>query len=179
MVVHPVLDACLDLRAAHRIDPEQVAKVDVTIGPLALLRCGNPAPRNSLESKLSLAHSAAIALLDGAAGVPQYSDARVNDPRVVALRDKVVVSSDATIGNEQARVRITLANGKALELFVEQARGSQQRPLSDADLDAKFRSLAAAELAPRAIEQLLGQCRSLAELPDAGAIARAGAAPDA
>jgi len=176
VVIHPVLDACLDLRAAHRIAAEQVAKVDVTIGPLALLRCGNPAPRDGLEAKLSLAHSAAVALLDGTASVPQYSDARVSDPRVVALRGKVTVCSDAAIGKEQARVRIALTDGRQFEMFVEQARGSLQRPLSDADLDAKFRSLAAAELAPRAVEQLLGHCRSLASLPDAGLIARASVA---
>lgn len=66
----------------------------------------------------------------------------------VAFRDKVAVSSDAAIGKEQARVRITLANGNSLEMFVEHARGCLQRPLSDADLEAKFRNLAAAELAP-------------------------------
>jgi 2-methylcitrate dehydratase PrpD len=76
-------------------------------------------------------------------------------------------------------VRITLTNGKSLEMFVEHARGCLQRPLSDAGREAKFRSLAEAELAPPAVEHLIEQCWSLAELPDAGAIARAGAAPDA
>lgn len=179
VVIHPVLDACLDLRAAHRIDPAQISKVEITIGPLARQLCGNKTPRDGLEGKLSLYHSAVVALLDGDAGVHQYTDARVNDPRVVAFRDKITVSSDGAIGKEQARVRITLTNGKSLEMFVEHARGCLQRPLSDADLEAKFRSLAAAELAPPAVEHLIEQCWSLAELPDAGAIARAGAAPHA
>lgn len=173
VVIHPVIDACLDLRAAHRIDPETIARVEVTISPLAQQLCGNQTPRDSLEGKLSLYHSAVVALLDGDAGVHQYTDARVNDPRVVAFRAKIAVNSDAAIGKEQAQVRITLANGNNLDMFVEHARGCLQRPLSDADLDAKFRSLAAAELAPRAVEQLLGQCRSLASLPDAGILARA------
>jgi 2-methylcitrate dehydratase PrpD len=178
IVIHPVLDACLDLRAAHRIDPAMIAKVEVTINPLAQQLCGNKSPRNGLEGKLSLYHSAVVALLDGDAGVHQYADARVNDPRVVAFREKIALRDDAAIGKEQARVRITLTNGKNLEMFVEHARGCLQRPMSDADLSAKFRGLAAAELAPRAVEQLIEQCWSLAELPDAGAIARAGAALD-
>jgi 2-methylcitrate dehydratase PrpD len=179
VVIHPVLDACLDLRAAHRIDPAQISKVEVTVGPLALQLCGNKTPRDGLEGKLSLYHSAVVALLDGDAGVHQYTDLRVNDPRVVAFRGRITLSGDGAIGKEQARVRITLTNGKRFEMFVEHARGSLKRPLSDADLEAKFRSLAEAELAPPAVEHLIAKCWSLPELPDAGAIARACAAPEA
>jgi len=179
VVIHPVLDACLDLRAAHRIDPQGIVGVEVSINPLAQQLCGNRTPRDGLEGKLSVYHSVAVALLDGDAGVQQYTDARVSDARVVAFRDKIAVRSDAVIGKEQARVRITLAGGESFEVFVEHARGSLRRPLSDADLEAKFRGLAAAGLAPPAVEHLIEQCWLLAELPDAGAIARACAAPDA
>ncbi len=179
IVIHPVLDACLDLRAAHRIDPQEIIKVEVSINPLAQQLCGNRTPRDGLEGKLSVYHSVAVALLDGNAGVPQYTDDRVSDAHVVAFHDKIAVRSDAVIGKEQARVRVTLAGGKSFEMFVEHARGSLRRPLSDADLEAKFRGLAAAGLAPPAVEHLIEQCWSLADLPDAGAIARACAAPDA
>ena len=172
IVIHPVLDACLDLRAAHRIDPSQVARVAVTINPLAVKLCGNRTPRDSLEGKLSLYHSAAVALVDGAAGVLQYTDARVTDPQVERFRDRIAVGTDPAVGKEQARVRISLVSGAAHEMFVEQARGSLERPLSDAEIEAKFRSLAANELDPTAIEQLIGRCWSLASLPDAGVIAR-------
>jgi 2-methylcitrate dehydratase PrpD len=172
IVIHPVIDACLDLRAAHRIVPGEIAKVEVAIHPLAQQLCGRQTPRDSLEGKLSLYHSAAVALLDGEAGVSQFMDARVVDPRVVAIRDRVAVSADPAIGMEQARVSISLAGGAAHEMFVEHARGCLERPLSDAELEAKFRSLAATELAPREIDQLAEQCWSLARLPDAAVIAR-------
>jgi 2-methylcitrate dehydratase PrpD len=167
-----VIDACLDLRAVQRIDPAQIAKVETIINPLAEQLCGRKAPRDSLQGKLSLYHSAAVALLDGEAGVRQYTDARVLDSHVIALREKVAVSTDPTIGTDQARVRISLANGTGHEMFVEHARGSLERPMTDAELEAKFRSLAALELAPREIEKLLQQCWSLAELPNAAVLAR-------
>src|SRR5262245_2859859 len=31
IVIHPIIDACLDLRAAHRIDPADIVQVDVTV----------------------------------------------------------------------------------------------------------------------------------------------------
>ena len=172
IVIHPVIDGCLDLRAGHRIDPAQVAKVDITIPPLTEKLCGRKAPRDSLEGKLSVYHSAAVALLDGEAGVAQYLDARVRDPRVVALRERIAVSVDPALGHEQARVRITLTGGAAHELFVEKARGSLGRPLSDGELEAKFRSLAATELAPREVDELVELCWSLERQPDAAILAR-------
>ena len=69
-------------------------------------------------------------------------------------------------------MRISLPNGASHEMFVEHARGSLGRPLSDAELEAKFRGLAANELTPQAIDKLAVQCWSLARLPDAAVLAR-------
>jgi 2-methylcitrate dehydratase PrpD len=176
IVIHPVIDACLDLRAAHYINAAQVAQIDVAINPLAQRLCGNPTPRSGLEGKLSLHHSAAVALLYGDAGVPRYSDACVADPEVTALRGKVALTADPAVDKEQARVRITLANGASHEQFVAQARGSLARPMSDAELEAKFSSLAGAALTPQAAARLIELCWSLERLPDAGALARASVA---
>lgn len=172
IVIHPVIDGCLDLREAHAIDPAAVARVEVGVNPLVERLCGRKAPRDGLEGKLSVYHSAAVALRDGAAGVPEYLDDRVTASDVIALRDKVVLNIDPAIGPEQARVRVVLANGVSHETFVAQARGSLERPMTDAELDAKFRALAASELAPGQIERLAEQCWSLHELPDAAVIAR-------
>ena len=175
VVIHPVIDACLDLRAQYAIDASAVTRVEVQVSPLAIKLCGNPAPRDGLESKLSIAHSVAVALLDGAAGVAQYVDARVTDPVAILLRDKVVSTADAAIGKQQARVRIVLANGVAHELFVAHARGSSGRPLSDAELTTKFRGLAAGVLSPAQIDAALAVCNSLETQADAGDLARTAA----
>lgn len=176
VVIHPVIDACLDLRAQHAIAAAKVTRVEVMVNPLAIKLCGNPAPRDGLEAKLSIAHSVAAALTDGAAGVAQYRDARVADPAVIALRNKVVLTPDAAIGKEQARVCITLAGGGTMhDLFVEHARGSSGRPLSDAELETKFRGLTEGVLSPPQIEATLETCRSLDTMADAGALARAAA----
>ena len=172
IVIHPVIDACLDLQAAHRIEPDQIVKIAMTVNPLAQQLCGRPAPRDGLEGKLSLYHSAAVALRDGKAGVAQYLDARVAAADVIALREKVTVNTDSGIGPDQARVRITLASGATHEMFVERARGALARPMTDGELDAKFHTLAGMELTPHEVEKLSAQCWSLASLPDAAAIAR-------
>ena len=173
VVIHAVIDACLDLRAQHAIDATQVVRVEATVNPLTVMLCKNPAPRDGLESKLSIAHSVAAALTDGAAGVAQYLDTRVHDPAVIALRKKVALHEDAAIGKEQARVRITLTDGSRHELFVEHARGSGGHPLSDAELTSKFRGLAAGLLSPARIDAALTSWQSLEACADVGELARA------
>jgi 2-methylcitrate dehydratase PrpD len=173
VVIHAVIDACLELRAQHAIDAAAVRRVEATVNPLTVMLCGNPAPRDGLESKLSIAHSVAVALSDGVAGVAQYLDARVADPALTALREKIVLNADAAIGKEQAHVRISLANGSAYELFIEHARGSSGRPLSDAELETKFRGLASGVMLPAQIDAALTICNALETCVDAGNLAQA------
>lgn len=172
IVIHPVIDGCLDLRKAHGIDADAIAKIEATVNPLTVTLCGRKAPKDSLEGKLSVYHSAAVALRDGAAGVRQYLDDRVKAPEVIALRDKVEIKTDESIKPDQARVKVTLTAGKRYETFVEKARGSLERPLSDSELDVKFRALASTELEPSQIDKLAQACWSLAKLPDAAVLAR-------
>ena len=175
VVIHPVIDACLDLRAEHSIKATDISRIEVAVHPLAIKLCGNQAPRDGLEAKLSIAHSVAVALTDGAAGVAQYRDARVSNAAIMALRDKVVLNADAAIGKEQARVCIALADGHAHELFVKHARGSSGRPLSDAELESKFRGLADGVLLPPQVETALRICRALESITNTGELARAAA----
>jgi 2-methylcitrate dehydratase PrpD len=172
IVVHPVIDGCLQLRAEERITPETIDVVELGVHPLVLELCGKKTPRVGLEGKFSVFHSAAVALIDGAAGEAQYSDARVADPRVVALRDRVVATVDAAMAEDAARVRIRLKDGRVLERFVAHALGSLARPMSDRDLEDKFRALCAPILASDAIEALLAACWRLEQSADAGALPR-------
>src|SRR5690606_16361392 len=45
IVIHPMIDGCLDLRKAHGIDPAAIARIDIAVNPLAEKLCGRKAPR--------------------------------------------------------------------------------------------------------------------------------------
>ena len=47
------------------------------------------------------------------------------------------------------RAKITLKNGRMLDKFVEHVVGSLERPMSDADLEAKFLGLSTASCPTR------------------------------
>jgi 2-methylcitrate dehydratase PrpD len=176
VVMHPTIDACLQLREAHHLMPEQIERIDLSVHPLVLELTGKRAPTTGLEGKFSIYFAAAIAIAAGAAGVKQFSDEWVRNPAVVALEDRVVATADKTIGEAQVRAAVTLRDGRRLESFVEQVVGSLLRPMSDANLEAKFLDLASGVLpAPRA-KRLLELSWSVEGLAQAGDLARAGAA---
>jgi 2-methylcitrate dehydratase PrpD len=74
---------------------------------------------------------------------------------------------------DQVHVSIKLKNGKTLERYVEHAVGSLGRPMSDADLEAKFRGLAEGILSKAETDSLIRLCWDVGKLKDAGEVARA------
>ncbi len=143
IVVHPIIDACLQMRGEHGVAADAIEQIEMRVHPLVLKLTGNATPRDGLEARLSVQHCAAAAFIFGAAGVREFTDACVRDPMVVTLRARVTASADETIGKAAADVTLTLKNGTRHHAYVPHASGSLERPLSDADLEMKFRALAA------------------------------------
>jgi len=173
IVMHPTIDACLQLRAEHRLAPEEIERVDLSVHPLVLELTGKKTPQTGLEGKFSIYFAAAAALVTGAAGVKQFSDETVRDPRVVALRDRVVATVDPAIHEEQARVAITLRDGRRVEKYIEHAVGSVESPMSDDALEAKFADLADGVLPAARTRELIATCWRIEELASAAEVATA------
>ena len=141
LVAQATVDGVIRLRDRHGIRPEEVRAIELVVAPRALDLCGNPAPRRGLEGKFSVHHAAAAALVDGKGGEAQFTDARVQDLTVAALRGKVSAVTDPALADDQARVAISLADGRRPEILVEHCVGSSEYPMTDAMLEEKFRSL--------------------------------------
>jgi len=171
VVIHPIIDGCIELRNTYGIEPAQVASVHADVHPLVLELTGKTEPQSGLEGKFSVYHSAAVALIDGTAGQAQYSDARVRDAQVIALRDKVKVSVDGSMAEDAARVSVTLNDGRTLEHHVEHAIGSLERPMDDEDLMQKFRDLTVPIAGEHVTETLIEQVWALERMDDVGRLA--------
>jgi 2-methylcitrate dehydratase PrpD len=134
---------------------------------------GKKTPQTGLEGKFSVYHSSAVAVIHGAAGEAQYSDEVVRDRKVIALRDRVSAEVERGIHEDQVRIAIKLKNGRNLEKYVEHAVGSIDRPLTDGDLEAKFRGLVDGILSKSESDRLIRLCWDVAKLKDAAEIAGA------
>lgn len=173
IVIHPAIDGCIQLRNEHNLKADDVESVTLKAHPLVLELTGKKTPQIGLEGKFSVYHSSAVAIIYGAAGESEYGDAVVRDPAVMALRDRVTAVVDQNVHEDQVHITLKLRNGKTLEKFVEHAIGSIARPMSDADLEAKFRGLAKGILSSAETDRLIRLCWDIAKLKDAAEVARA------
>jgi 2-methylcitrate dehydratase PrpD len=176
VVIHPTLDACIQLRNRYKLTPDQIEHVELRVHPLVLTLTGKKTPQTGLEGKFSVYYAAAVALVKGAAGEKQFSDQLVKDPVIVALRDRVSTTVDPSIKAEQVRVIITLKDGRRLEQYIENAIGSVKNPMSDEALEAKFADLADGVIPAAQARKVMDLCWGVEKLASAAEIAKASAA---
>ncbi len=176
IVIHPIIDGCVQLRNEHKLKAGDIESIALKVHPLVLELTGKKTPQVGLEGKFSVFHSAAVAIIHGEGGEDVYSDACVRDPQVITLRDKVSAAVDKGVHEDAAYITIKLKDGRTLEKHVEHAIGSLARPMSDADLEAKFRKFAKGILSAGEADALIKLCWEIEKLKSAGDIAR-GAVP--
>ncbi len=139
VVIHPIIDACLDITANNNFDARDIARVDVTVDPLCLQLCNRPAPTIRAQAMVSFPHWTATTLMHKEAGLPQVTEAMVHDADIAALRAKVVAHADDHIGREAARVKVTMKDGRAFEAHCKHALSTPQNPMTDKHIADKTR----------------------------------------
>jgi 2-methylcitrate dehydratase PrpD len=169
IVIHPSIDACVQLRE-RGITAEDVERIDLRVHALVLELTGRRTPKKGLEGKFSVYHGCAVGLIHGRAGETEFTDEVVNDPRVVALRDRVHATVDPAIHEDAVKLTARLRDGRTVDLSIDHAIGSMERPLSDEALEAKFAGLVTPVLGSSRAREITGQWRTLAGLPDVGAL---------
>jgi 2-methylcitrate dehydratase PrpD len=137
VVLHPLIDAMIALRNRDRIAPDAVQEIKLRVHPFVLSITDVVEPSSGLQSKFSTVHSAAVALVDGAAGVAQYSDTKARDPVVAALRRKVKAVADESLGKDEAYAT-TVTAGAQHDVHIAHASGTAANPMSNAAIEAKF-----------------------------------------
>ena len=164
--IHNAIDAMLDLRG-RGVTVDAVQELTIFRHPswANYHRIGRP--RTFHEAQMSLPYSAAMALATGEALPAQYAQVGRHDDEIMQLSERIVVEADPALSRGvSCRARVRDRAGEVLEATVDYPLGSIQRPLSDAQLEAKFSSLAEESVgAVRAVE-LAAEVRDLHEATD-------------
>ena len=176
IVMHPAIDAAIQLRDENKLTADQVERVDLKVHPLVLELTGKKNIHEGLEGKFSIYHAVAVALVEGAGGEKQFSDRAVRDPVIVDLRGKVVPIVDPAIKPEQVDMTIVLRDGRSLHKYIEHAIGSLEVPMSDQALEKKFADLADGIIPTQQARRVMDLCWGVEDLTSAGDIAKNAAA---
>jgi 2-methylcitrate dehydratase PrpD len=167
IVIHPSIDACAQLRA-QGVTPDQVERIELKVHSLVLELTGKKEPQDGLQAKFSVYHGCAAGLTFGYAAEDEFSDEVVNREDMVALRRKVVATVDDSIAEASVDVTAVLKDGRRVHVFVEHAIGSLQNPMTDANLEAKFRGLSDPILGAAQTSELINACWAIGQ---AGSVA--------
>ncbi len=166
VVNHPLIDAMVSMRDKDGVTPEAVESVSAQVHPLVLELVDRKHPNTGLEGKFSFHHSMAVGLVDGAAFPAQYTDDRVKDKTITALRDKITAKVDPSQVEGSAIVTLTLKDGRSYTETIPHATGTPENPLTDAQLDAKFRALAGEVMSRERVERALSRLWDMENMND-------------
>jgi 2-methylcitrate dehydratase PrpD len=165
------IDGLIELATEHDIQPEQIARVEV-----AVLEAGWPlvcqpqkrkyTPENIVDAQFSMPYGAAVALIDRAAGLDQFTGERFHEPQIKRLVGKVVLEKDPRIEKNfpvewPAFVKVHMASGTSFEKYVRYPKGDPENPMTWQELSAKFHSLAARVISKSDCEQLVQSIKDM------------------
>jgi hypothetical protein len=128
VVMHPTIDGCIQLRNEHQLTADAIDRVELKVHPLVLQLTSKKAPESGLESKFSIYHAASVALIEGAAGIEEFSDQAARNSSVIALRDRVTAVVDPSIKEEQVRATVWMKDGRRLEKVRRTCRRQRRTP---------------------------------------------------
>lgn len=123
----------------------------------------------------SMPYTVAVGLVHGDVGEEYFEERHIRDPQLRALTRKVKVSEwdEANRRMPEAmlcRVTVTTRDGARHAASVEYHRGHWKNPMTDAEVEAKFRKLALHMLAPAQVDALAACLWQLENLPDVGSL---------
>lgn len=118
----------------------------------------NPKTRETADH--SLPYCAAVALMDGDVGLNQFSENRIKDSKLHKLIQKVKVIRDKGLTNQYPEampnlIKITMRDGRQFSNKVKYPKGHPKKPMTDDEVEEKFRTLAKGNISGQNIDHLL------------------------
>jgi 2-methylcitrate dehydratase len=166
------IDAALQLRSeidsVHDIEAIDIHTFDAAVDIIGK----DPEkwqPRTRETADHSLPYCTAVALADGDVTLAQFDPMRFTDHALLELTAKVRIHRDKSLSERYPRgipnrLTVTLKNGRRLVREVEFPRGHNLNPMTDTEVEKKFRTLAEPHCGSERASAILAACWKLNDL---------------
>jgi len=160
-------------------DVDEIEEVNIRVSRIAIqVMADSPdkwRPQTHETADHSMPYAAGVALMYGTVEAQHYEDPCLHDKRLLDLvgRVRCLPSDEADRVQKEINLcdlEIVLKSGQRKSVRVEYHRGHWKNPMTDAEVEEKFRSLARAQLPAAQTDSLLRQLWRLESLPQAGAL---------
>jgi 2-methylcitrate dehydratase PrpD len=170
----PTIDAAVRLASDHDLRPADIAHVRALLPQSAVHLVCEPVsrkrrPADSYAAQFSVQFTTATALVRRRFTLDDLDDATLKNPVILALADRVEYAVDGKTTFPRfysGAVEVTLRDGRVLEAREDVNRGAPERPLSDADIERKFRDGAGRLLPEAQVTRIVEAVLALERLDD-------------
>lgn len=139
ILLYSAIEAAEILRKENNIDHSYIEKVEVLVGDEVWRICDRPRPTNEMERQISAQYWIGRTLAGPHAG-PLQTEEAASVSTIEGLALRVQVAADPSLRNDESRVTVSMRGGVVLQKECGGLRGGPDRPLSDADVERKFRA---------------------------------------
>jgi len=165
---HASMTAMLSLIEEHNIKPDEVEHVDAGTNPGGVEQLIYTEPKDQLQAKFSIQFCLAILLLERKAGLAQFTDTKVTDPKTVELMKRITLYIDPELtktvplewADKTATVKIKMKDGREFQ------RTSDIRHPSWDEIKAKYEECARLVLPEDKIQKSIDLTTNLENLSD-------------
>jgi 2-methylcitrate dehydratase PrpD len=163
----PPVQAVLNLRAAHGLTSDRIARIEIVTFHQSL-RLATRAPLTTEEAQYSTGFPAAVAAVRGGIGAADILEGAFDDPEILRLATTMEITEsdayNATFpGRRIAHAVLHLTDGRILRSDPTEARGDPERMVSQDEMRAKFHALADPALGADRAAQLRAKAERLAD----------------
>ncbi len=176
-VVHTQGPIALALELRSQVPLDEIEAVHVATYGEAIRRTASEEekwdPKTRETADHSMPYLVARALQDGAITPATFAPSRIQDSGLRVLMKKLNLVEEPEFtrrypGEACTRVEITATGGGRFTAETSHPKGHRLNPLSDAEVEAKFRTLAQGSLSPARCGEVLAQVWSLDQAKDLG-----------
>jgi 2-methylcitrate dehydratase PrpD len=173
---HAAVDAMLAIRAATDISVDEIERIEVRTYRVAAETLGKRHPDRHVHASMSIPYLVSVAFTDGQVLLPQFTPDKLSDPVLTDLQGKVEMILDPDLDvlapkSLPAEVTVITRDGTRHTERVITPKGDPGNPLTPAEIDAKFRGLAAEALPTATIDEVQATVHRLEELDDMAVLA--------
>jgi 2-methylcitrate dehydratase len=177
-LTHAPISAVLDIVNEYDLTPDEIQKVRIRSLARAADILADPSkydPRSKETADHSLPYVIAAAIVERQVTPAQFEPEKIADPLIRAQLRKVEVVADPEIEAvfpelQRVAVTITTTDGRELHKQLDYPKGDPRNPLTDAEVEAKFDSLAAPSLSAGARARLKDAVWNLESQPSITAV---------